>query len=159
MGIEFYKNRPMIYGIPTFFLQTEAVRNLPSSVMSRYKLPPDSTAADFIEARGRGRARAMAETNRDRWIEKTPASAVHLLVFDQNAALKEIRVQPLEQYGGGVSTVDERVNVPRFRRGLPLMPTADSPVIKNVLDRLTDECRRYGTEVRAENGVAVIAAR
>jgi poly-gamma-glutamate synthesis protein (capsule biosynthesis protein) len=159
MGIEFYKGKPMIYGVPTFFLQTEAVRHLPSSVMSRYRLPADATTADFIEARAHGRARAFAETSRDRWIEKTPGSAVHLCVFDSTGALKEIRVQALEQYGGGVGAVDERVNVPRFRRGLPLMPDDTSPIAKRVLERLKVECERYSTPVEIRGGVGIVSVR
>jgi len=156
MGIEFYKTKPMIYGIPTFFLQTEAVRHLPSSVMSRYRLPADSTTADFVEARDQHRAKAFAATSRNRWIERTSGSAVHLCVFNDQAQLQEIRVQPLEQFGGGIGVEEAGPRVPRFRRGLPLLAERDSPTSKRVLDHLVEECRHYGTDVIVEDGVGRI---
>jgi poly-gamma-glutamate capsule biosynthesis protein CapA/YwtB (metallophosphatase superfamily) len=158
-GIEFYKDKPMIYGVPTFFLQTEAVRHLPSSVMSRYNLSPDSTTADFVEARDQSKVRALAATKYNRWTERTSGSAVHLCVFDHHADLKEIRVQPIEQFGGGVMSVDDQVKVPRFRRGLPLMPEPDAPVSKRVLERFKEECRSYGTDVDVQEGVAIVRAK
>jgi poly-gamma-glutamate synthesis protein (capsule biosynthesis protein) len=157
MGIELYKGKPIIYGLPNLFLQTEAVRNVPSSEMARFGLPPDSTAADFIDARAEGAQRAFAEGGQfGRMLAGSNGTAVHVCVFDDNADLTEIRIQPLEPLGGTIFSAEGAVPVPRFRRQLPLMPEPGSPVAARVLEYAVDVSAPHGTEVEIGDGVAVV---
>lgn len=156
MGIEIYKGKAIIYGLPSLFLQTESVMHVPSSEMGRYGLPADSTAADFLDTRAAGAQTAFQEGGSiGRMMGGAGGSAVHTCVFDDNAELQEIRVQPLEPLGGTMFAADER-NIPRFRRQLPLMPGPDSEVAQRVLQHTVEVAEPFGTEVEVRDGVAVV---
>jgi poly-gamma-glutamate synthesis protein (capsule biosynthesis protein) len=157
MGIELYRGKPIIYGLPSLFLQTEAVLNVPSSEMARFGLPAQSTAADFLDARAEAARRAMAEGGHfGRMLESAGGSAVHVCVFDENACVKEIRIQPLEPLGGTIFQAEGPQPVPRFRRQLPLMPEAGNPVAARVLDHAVAASAVHGTEVEIRDGIGVV---
>ncbi len=157
MGIEIYKEKAIIYGIPSFFLQTEAVTHVPSSEMARFQLAPDSTAADFLDKRAEGTARAFEEAGQlSPTREGARGSAVHLCVFDQKARLREIRIQPLEPLGGTVFALDQNLGVPRFRKQLPMMPDPGNPVVERVLRHASEMSKPFGTKVEIHDGVGVV---
>jgi poly-gamma-glutamate synthesis protein (capsule biosynthesis protein) len=160
MGMEIYRGKAIMYGIPNFCLQTETVTTLPSSVMERLGLSPDATAADFLEARARHTAEGLAKVGGpDKMIEAARGSAVNLCVFNDSAELTEIRVQPVEPLGGTPISADESTPVPRHRRGLPLMPDPDGPLSKRVLAHAVEVSKDLGTEVEVVDGTAVIKLR
>jgi poly-gamma-glutamate capsule biosynthesis protein CapA/YwtB (metallophosphatase superfamily) len=153
-GIEVYKGRAIIHGQPGLFLQTEAVTHVPSSEMGRYRLPADSTASDFIDARAEYTAGAFEKAG-DRPVG-APGSAVHLCVFDEQARLKEIRIQPLQPLGGTTFAADAEIDVPRFRRGLPLMPEPESPLSRRLLEYSVNASKPFGTLVEIRDGLGVV---
>jgi poly-gamma-glutamate capsule biosynthesis protein CapA/YwtB (metallophosphatase superfamily) len=162
-GIEIYKGRPILYGLPSLFLQTEAVVNAPASAMARYGLPADATGSDFLDVRASGLARAMAEAGTAHLVaQSTNGSAIHSCVFDENGALTEVRFQPIEPLGGGVyetggsSGAGGPVRVPRFRKGLPLFPDPGSPVAAAILERARTAAAARGTELDVRDGVGTV---
>jgi poly-gamma-glutamate synthesis protein (capsule biosynthesis protein) len=160
MGIEMYKDKALLWGVPSFFLQTEAVTHLPSSVASRYRLPEDATASEILATRAANAARAVHEAG------GPPAghvgvngSAVHTCVFDDNASLREIRIQPLEALGSSAHSLAHSTDVgavPRFRAGLPLMPAAGSPAAADVLEHVARLAKAFGTNIEVADGQAVV---
>ncbi len=160
-GIEIYKGKPIFYGLPSLFLQTEAVLNAPASAMARYGLPPDATGSDFLDVRAAGLARAVAEAGTAQLVAQSAAgSGIHSCVFDGNGDLTEIRLQPIEPLGGGVyetnSGAGGKRSVPRFRKGLPLFPEPGSPVADAILERARAAAAGYGTEMEVRDAVGTI---
>jgi poly-gamma-glutamate capsule biosynthesis protein CapA/YwtB (metallophosphatase superfamily) len=159
MGIEIYKQKAILYGVPTFFLQTEAVVNLPRDARLRYGLPADSTAAEFLDRRAEGARRAFAEGGPlERLSPGAAGPAVYTCRYGGdarlNARLKEIRVQPLEPLGG---TIFASTSVPRFRRQLPLMPEPGSAHAERTLYYTSKYCQELGTDFQVEAGVGVVS--
>jgi poly-gamma-glutamate capsule biosynthesis protein CapA/YwtB (metallophosphatase superfamily) len=158
-GVELYKGKALIYGQPGFFLQTEAVTHVPSSAMLRYGLPADSTAADFLDARERRKDFAFHEAGGGpgQSIEGAGGTVIHVCVFNEDARLVEIRLQPLETMGGNILRTDDQDGpVRRFLRGLPLMPEPGSGVAHRVLNHSAECSRPYGTDVAISDGVGCI---
>jgi len=157
-GVELHKGGVILHGLPSFFLQTEAVRHVPSSVMARFGLPATATAADFLDARERAAQAALAEGGRvGMFAGGKRGTAVHTCVFDSSGELEEIRVQPLEPLGGGIFDVGGRI--PRFRGQMPLFPEPGSPVAAATLEHARDLSARLGTEMVVEDGVGVVRLR
>lgn len=156
MGVEIYKGKAIIYGLPSLFLQTEAVLNVPTAEMARFGLPPEATAADFLDARAQGAQRAKSEgAQYTQRLQGGKGSAVHVCVFE-GTELKEIRIQPIEPMGGTIFGPEGDEPVPRFRRQLPLMPEPNSTVAERVLAHCVDVSAEHGTKVEIRDGVAVI---
>ena len=156
MGVEIYKGKAIIYGLPSLFLQTEAVLNVPTEEMARFGLPREATAADFLDARAEGVKKANAEgADYNRMLQGGKGSAVHVCVFE-GTELKEIRIQPIEPMGGSHFGPEGDVPVPRFRRQLPLMPEPDSVVADRVLAHCVDAAAEHDTKVEIRDGMAVI---
>jgi poly-gamma-glutamate synthesis protein (capsule biosynthesis protein) len=154
MGIEFYKGGALSWGIPSFFLQTEAVEHLPSSVTSRYGLPEDTTTSEILSTRAANAARAVKE------VGHAPAghigvhaSAVTTCVFDDGGQLREIRIQPLQSLGS--AHAEGHAPVPRFRAGLPLMAEPGSESSERVLEHIVRLTKALGTQIDVEDGIAV----
>ncbi len=160
MGVELYKGKPIIYGLPSLFLQTEAVLDVPSSEMARFGLPDDATAADFLDARAASAQRSFADgAPLGKLMKGSKGTAVHVCVFDHHGEISEVRVQPLEPMGGTMFATGDEATVPRFRRMLPLLPEPDSPVADSVLRFSTEVSNALGTEVDVRDGTAVIRCR
>jgi poly-gamma-glutamate synthesis protein (capsule biosynthesis protein) len=156
MGVELYKGKAILYGLPSLFLQTEAVLNVPTEEMARFGLPREATAADFLDVRARSVEKANAEgAHYNRMLQGGKGSAVHVCVFE-GTDLKEIRIQPIEPMGGSIFGPEGDVPVPRFRRQLPLMPEPGSAVAERVLAHCVDASALHGTKVEIRDGMAVI---
>jgi poly-gamma-glutamate capsule biosynthesis protein CapA/YwtB (metallophosphatase superfamily) len=150
MGIELYKGKAIMYGLPTFFLQMDGIPYIPSTQMALFGLPSNSTAADFLDVRTARVARALQETGGRSHVRfGVGGTAVHTCAFDDNARLTEIRIQPLYSLGGSPNVADG-MSVPRFRRGLPMMP--DSALADRVVENMMQLSKRFGTEVEAIDG-------
>jgi poly-gamma-glutamate synthesis protein (capsule biosynthesis protein) len=156
-GIEIYKGKPILYGLPNLFLQTEAVLNAPAAAMARYGLPADATGSDFLDTRAAGLARAVDEAGTAHLVTRSAkGTAIHSCVFNEHAELTEIRLQPIEPLGGGVYETDVAVKVPRYRKGLPLYPEPGNPVAEAVLDRARTAAASYGTQLEVRDGVGTV---
>jgi hypothetical protein len=124
--------------------------------MERFGLPKSSTTAEFIEAREARTRHALKEVGgAEKAVAGPPlGSAIHFCMFDAQARLRQIRIQPLEQLGGNLMTFDDAV--PRFRRGLPLMPEPNSDISQMILNHVANASRVFGTRVDIRDGVGVI---
>lgn len=159
-GVELYRGKPILHGLPGLFLQTEAVLDIPTSEMARYGMPPGSTPADFLDLRGERARQAFAEGGPlGELLQGAGGSAVHVCTFDEHAELTEIRVQPLEPLGGTQFAVDESVPVPRFRRQLPLMAEIGSPAAERILGHAVKTSEALGTDVAVRDGQVVVHIR
>ncbi|MBW0093852.1 CapA family protein [Pseudonocardia sp. KRD-184] len=156
-GVEIYRDKPILHGLPGLFLQTEAVREIPLSQRLRYGLDADSTAADYLDIRSRRARQAFAEGGPlGARLQGAGGSAVHLCVFDDLARLREIRVQPVEPLGGTQFSDDAATPTPRFRKQLPLLAERGSDVEERVLAHAAGESAALGTETTVEDGQLVI---
>ena len=145
-GVEIYKGKALIYGQPSLFLQTEAVTHVPSSFMARVGADVDGLAADFLDARAKAAAGARELGPGASAMQSSGGTAVHVCVFDNQFALKEIRIQPLEPSDG-----------PRFRKGLPLMPEPGSPVAERILKYSVEVSKTFGTPVEVRDDMGIIS--
>jgi poly-gamma-glutamate synthesis protein (capsule biosynthesis protein) len=159
-GVEIHKGKPILHGVPGLFLQTEAVLAIPTSELERYGMSPDATPADFLDLRARRARQAFAEGGPlGELLQGAGGSAVHVCVFNEHAELTEIRVQPLEPFGGTQFSTDESVRVPRFRKQLPLMVERDSPAEQRILDHARKSSEALGTNVEVRDGQVAVALR
>jgi poly-gamma-glutamate capsule biosynthesis protein CapA/YwtB (metallophosphatase superfamily) len=160
MGIELYKGKALMWGLPSFFLQTEAVTHLPSSTASRYRLPEEATAAEILAARSANAARAVHEAGGPpEGHVGVHGSAINTCVFNDDGSLREIRIQPLGLLGASPRTMAHQVEVgpvPRFRSGLPLFTEAGSATSDLVLDHVVRLTKACGTDIEVQDGIAVI---
>ena len=143
-GIEIYKGKAIIHGQPGLFLQNEQVTHAPSSLMPRMNLTPEHTPSDFIDVREECGRRSIEAAGRPAF-GATGGSAVHVVVFDDQSRVKEVRVHPMEVSGG-----------PRYRRGLPLMPAPDSEVSRRVLQWAAEKAKPFGTAMEVRNGAGIV---
>jgi poly-gamma-glutamate synthesis protein (capsule biosynthesis protein) len=153
MGIEIYNRKAILYGVPTFFLQTEAVYDMPREARLRYGLPADSTAADFLDARAEGAKRAFAEGGPlERLSPGAAGPALYTCTFDAEARLREVRVQPLEPLGGTIFSG----SVPRYRRQMPLMPEVGSAHAERTLQFTARYSQELATDFQVRDGVGLV---
>ncbi len=147
-GIEIYKGKLILHGLPAFFIQNEQVRQVPNQMMSRWGLQPDeSTPADFLDARDHGEAHG---TNVMTSFRNTDfrGSAIHTVSYDEDRNLKEVRIYPLTKISTGR----------RSQLGRPQWEP-DTEEAQQVLERAVERSKRFGTEVEKENGIGVVRVR
>jgi poly-gamma-glutamate synthesis protein (capsule biosynthesis protein) len=153
MGVESYNGGAVLYGLPQFFLQTESVTRLPASAMLRLGLPADSSAADFLAVRANRTAAGIAQSGTSGMVEGVKGSCIATCSFDSTGHLNEVTIQPLEMMGGHRNNPDEGVQIPRYRRGLPLLPEPESTTTKRVLEYIRDLSEGLGTKLELADGV------
>jgi poly-gamma-glutamate synthesis protein (capsule biosynthesis protein) len=137
-GIEIYKGKPIFYSLGELVLQNETVRWLPIEAYRRKGLGPESTPADFFDARSAKDTKGMP-INPRMW-----RSVVPLCRFG-GGALKKIELYPIDLgYGRR-----------RSQRGRPLL--ADEPVAEAVINDLKELSKPFGTQITKENERWVIS--
>jgi poly-gamma-glutamate capsule biosynthesis protein CapA/YwtB (metallophosphatase superfamily) len=141
-GIEIYKGKVILHGLPAFFIQNEQVRQVPNQMLSRWGLRPDeSTPADFLDARDRGESHGKNVMTSFRNTDFR-GSAIHTVTYDEKRNLKEIRIYPLTKISTG----------PRSELGRPRWEP-DTEEAQQVLQRSVERSNKFGTRVEIENGV------
>lgn len=136
-GIEVYKGKAIIHGLPGFIRQREQVRHVPLEYLERWGLSYGATAADFLETREAAEeGRAMPPGFR--------RTAVYTVVFDGPHHVKEVRVHPGEMTEGT-----------RAQSGRPLMAEPGGEMAKRVLDGVVRRSKALGTRISVRDGVAV----
>ncbi|HEY3167328.1 MAG TPA: CapA family protein [Candidatus Binatia bacterium] len=137
MGIEIYKGKPIFYSVGNFVFQNETVGFFPADAYERFDLDLKATPADFLDARTSGGKKGHPSD---------PAYWENMFAVCQFASgrLKEIKIYPIDQGFGR----------PRPQRGRPVL--AEGEVAQRVLERVVRLSRRYGTSIRARDGVSVI---
>lgn len=137
LGIEIYKGKPIIYSLGNFIFQNETVTAFPAEAYGRFGLSYEATPADFLDARTGGGTKGHV-AHAGFW-ENMVVTCHH-----RSGKLAEVRIHP----------TDLGFGKPRGQRGRPML--AGREVAERVIARVGDMSRRYGVEVRNQNGVGVI---
>jgi poly-gamma-glutamate synthesis protein (capsule biosynthesis protein) len=137
MGVEVYREKPILYSLGNFVMQNETLRHVPAHHFERFGLDPYATPADFFDARTAGDKGHPA--TREFW-----ESAVALCRFE-NRELSKMELYPIEMGFGR----------PRSQRGRPLL--AEPERGKAILDRIVRLSKAYGTSIHQGDGRAVIS--
>ncbi|MBI2986992.1 MAG: CapA family protein [Deltaproteobacteria bacterium] len=145
-GIEFYKGKAIIYGQPPLYLQNDEVTKLPTSMKLRMGLGIDSTAGELLEERERSRERAN-RAGGQRQAFSGIGSAVHTVVFGENAELKEIRIRPTEEY---------IIHGRRPRLSVPRLAEPGSEKFNQVIERARERSKPFGTTIEIRDGIGVV---
>jgi hypothetical protein len=136
-GIEFYKGKAILYGQPPLYLQNNEVTKLPLAMKLRMGLSMDSTVGQLLEERDRSRERAASAGGQTHAFSRI-GSAVHVAVFGANAALKEVRIYPTEEY-----VIQGR----RPRLSVPKLAEPGSDKFNQVIDRARERSQPFGTRI------------
>jgi poly-gamma-glutamate capsule biosynthesis protein CapA/YwtB (metallophosphatase superfamily) len=137
LGIEIYKDRPILYSVGSLVFQNETVGFFPADAYERFDLDLKATPADFLDARTNGGKKGHPSD---------PAYWENMFAvcqFSKNK-LKEIKIHPIDQGFGR----------PRPQRGRPLL--AEGQVADRVIERVARLSKRYGTKVVNREGIGVI---
>jgi poly-gamma-glutamate capsule biosynthesis protein CapA/YwtB (metallophosphatase superfamily) len=161
MGVEVYRGKAIIYGVPSFCLQTEGVKRLPGSMMERFGLPATAPAGELLDVRESWRQTAFASAggSPSRMLDAAGGSAIFVCEFDEASRLREVIVRPIQPLGGAgsyVRTGDNSPPLPRFRRGLPSMPAADSDLPTKVIQHVAVASEPFGTVVVPSGDIGTI---
>ena len=147
-GIEIYKGKLILHGLPAFFIQNEQVRQVPNHMMARFGLRPDeSTPADFLDARDRGEGYGVNIMTSFRNTDFR-GSEVHTVHYDEHRNLKEVRIYPLTKISTG----------PRSQLGRPQWDP-DTEEAQQVLARAIERSKRFGTKVEPKDGFGIVRVR
>jgi poly-gamma-glutamate capsule biosynthesis protein CapA/YwtB (metallophosphatase superfamily) len=138
LGIEIYRGKPIFYSLGNFIFQNETVRSFPADAYERFDLDGEATPADWWDART------------DQGKKGHPANPLYWENFVALCQFKEKRFAEARLY-----PIDQGHGRSRAQRGRPLL--ADNTVSERVLARLQKLSRPYGTEVKIDNAVGVIA--
>jgi poly-gamma-glutamate synthesis protein (capsule biosynthesis protein) len=139
-GVELYEGAPILYSLGNFAMQNETVTRLPAEIYDRYDLDREALPADLFDARVEDEDGEPAGFLADSAYWET---ALPLCRYE-GGELAEIEFRPVT-LGHGNS---------RPRRGAPRL--ADGEEGRRILRRLADLSEPYGTDVRVEEGVAVV---
>jgi poly-gamma-glutamate synthesis protein (capsule biosynthesis protein) len=137
LGIEIYKERPILYSVGNLVFQNETVGFFPADAYERFDLDLKATPSDFLDARTAGGKKGHPSD---------PAYWENMFAVCEftSGKLKDIRIHPIDQ-GFGRS---------RPQRGRPVL--AEGEVAERVIERVARLSRRYGTKVTARNGMGTI---
>jgi poly-gamma-glutamate capsule biosynthesis protein CapA/YwtB (metallophosphatase superfamily) len=137
LGVEIYKERPIFYSAGNFIFQVETARFLADDAYTRFGLPWNATPSDWLEARNKNDTRGH------------PAFAP----FWQNIAgvthFKSRKLDRVELY-----PIDQGYRRAWAQRGRPVL--AKGELANNILERVSQLSRHYGTDIKIENEVGVI---
>jgi poly-gamma-glutamate capsule biosynthesis protein CapA/YwtB (metallophosphatase superfamily) len=133
MGIEIYRDKPIIYSLGNFILQNETLRRIPSYAYERMELSPMSTPSDFFDRRSANGTKGMAASPRY-W-----EAAIATCHFTDHR-LAGITLHPVE-LGFGRS---------RAERGRPLLATGE--LAASIIEQVARLSAPYGTKVELVGG-------
>jgi len=137
LGIEIYKNRPILYSVGNLIFQNETVGFFPADAYERFDLGLKATPSDFLDARTGGGKKGHPSD---------PAYWENMFAvcrFDKKE-LKEIKIFPIDQGFGR----------PRPQRGRPLL--AEGEVAHRVLGRVAALSQKYGIKISNRDSFGVI---
>jgi poly-gamma-glutamate synthesis protein (capsule biosynthesis protein) len=137
LGIEIYKDRPILYSVGNLVFQNETVGFFPADAYERFDLDLRATPSDFLDTRTNGGKKGHP-SDPAYWENMFAGCA-----FEKNK-LREIKIYPIDQGFGR----------PRPQRGRPVL--ADGEVANRVIERVSRLSRRYGTIISNRNGVGVV---
>jgi poly-gamma-glutamate synthesis protein (capsule biosynthesis protein) len=137
LGVEIYKDRPILYSLGNFIFQNDNVPVFPAESYQRFGLDEKATPTDFLDARTGNETRGF------------PASAeywhgIAAACDFRNGKLAGLTFHPLD-LGHGTN---------RAQRGRPLL--AEGKTAATILDRVKRLSEPYGTAVTVEDDVAYV---
>jgi poly-gamma-glutamate synthesis protein (capsule biosynthesis protein) len=144
-GVEFYKGKAILYGQPPLYLQNNEVTKLPLAMKLRLGLSIDSTVGELLEDRDRNRERATRAGGQTHAFSRI-GSAVQVVVFGDNAELKEVRIYPTEEY-----IIQGR----RPRLSVPRLAEPGSDKFNQVIERAQERSKAFGTRIEVHDGVGI----
>jgi poly-gamma-glutamate synthesis protein (capsule biosynthesis protein) len=135
LGVEIYKDRPILYSLGNFIFQNDNVPVFPAESYQRFGLDEKATPTDFLDARTGNETRGF------------PAAAEYwhglAVVCDfRGGKLARLDLHPLDLGHGRT----------RAQRGRPML--AEGKTAAAILDRVKRLSERYGTVVAIEGEVA-----
>lgn len=136
-GIEIYKGCPIFYSLGDFCFQEENFMRYPQESYDRMGLGMDAVAADWMMARSAGETRSFPA-------DPSVWRSVVATVRWEEWKVRELRLYPVE-LGFGTSW---------GQRGRPML--ADREVSREILRKLQDLCRTFGTTVETHDDVGII---
>lgn len=137
-GIEIYKGRPIFYSLGDFILHNDLIKWQPAELYWRNNLDGFESVGSLYDMRSSGDTTGMPA---DRW---NFLSAVGVVKFERHQ-LKEVLLHPLDL---GFDTHR------RSMRGRPVL--AEGDVAQEVLKRVRDSSKPYGTRVEIDGDRGVI---
>ena len=137
LGVEIYKDRPILYSLGNFIFQNDNVPVFPAEAYGRFGLDDKATPTDFLDARTGNETRGFP-TSPEYWHGITASCEFRA------RKLATVRLHPLD-LGHGLS---------RAQRGRPVL--ALGKVAAAVLERVRRLSQRYGTEIAIEEESAVV---
>jgi poly-gamma-glutamate capsule biosynthesis protein CapA/YwtB (metallophosphatase superfamily) len=137
LGVEIYKDRPILYSLGNFIFQNDNVPVFPAEAYQRFGLDEQATPTDFLDARTGNETRGF------------PASPEYWHGLVASCAfcagkLAEVRLHPLD-LGHGRR---------RAQRGRPVL--AEGDVAATILERVRRLSQRYGTQVLIDGETATV---
>jgi poly-gamma-glutamate synthesis protein (capsule biosynthesis protein) len=149
-GIEFYKGKPIVYGMPGFDLQQQLTRRLPASMLQRLGLPMTASPHELLDVRAAGRAAAADAGGFLPPGGPTPEPRVLMqAAFHYGGAFKEIRLYPV-----GAPLVPSAYP----RRGVPQLLEPGSEESERALTHAVELSKPFGTHVEVRDGVGYVRA-
>jgi poly-gamma-glutamate capsule biosynthesis protein CapA/YwtB (metallophosphatase superfamily) len=137
-GIEIYHGRPIVYALGNFVLHNDLIKWEPWDLYNRYGLGPEATTADVYDFRSGNGTKGMG-------IEPIRWQTVVATVAFQAHALCEIKIHPVDLgYASGK----------RSQRGRPML--AEGAIAEEILGRVQNLSKAYGTKMAIRDGVGVI---
>jgi poly-gamma-glutamate capsule biosynthesis protein CapA/YwtB (metallophosphatase superfamily) len=147
-GIEFYKGKPIVFGMPGFDLQQQLTRRLPASMLMRLGLPMTASPHELLDVRAAGRAAAADAGGFLPPGGPTPEPRVLMqAAFHHGGAFKEIRLYPV-----GAPLIPSVYP----RRGVPRLLEPGSEESDRALAHAVELSKPFGTQVEVRDGVGYV---
>jgi poly-gamma-glutamate synthesis protein (capsule biosynthesis protein) len=137
LGVEVFKDRPILYSLGNFIFQNDNVPVVPAESYQRFGLDDKATPTDFLDARTGNETRGFPASP-EYWHGLAAACDF------RNGKLARLALHPLDLGHG----------TPRAQRGRPML--AEGRTAATILDRVRRLSERYGTGITVENDVAIV---
>lgn len=134
-GIEVYREKPILYSIGNFFLQTETIDPEPADRYEAAGLGPDALVSDYLVAKEH---ETKGFPSSPKWYE----SVLALVTFEEGV-FAGMRLVPLD--------LGQKMVLPR--RGTARL--ADPAKGRAILERLQSLSTPFGTQILIEDGVGI----
>jgi poly-gamma-glutamate synthesis protein (capsule biosynthesis protein) len=137
LGVEIYRDRPILYSLGNFIFQNDNVPVFPAESYQRFGLGGDATPTDFLDARTGNETRGFPAAP-EYWHGLAAACDF------RGGRLTRLDLHPLDLGHGRT----------RAQRGRPML--AEGKTAAAILDRVKRLSERYGTTLAIEDEVATI---
>ncbi len=137
LGVEVYKDRPILYSLGNFIFQNDNVPVFPAKSYARFGLGEAATPTDFLDARTGNETRGFPSAP-EYW------QGIAAQCIFTGKRLSALRLHPLD-LGHGLS---------RAQRGRPVL--AQGRVAQAALERVRRLSQGFGTEIAIESDTASV---